>query len=62
MLKALEQFAPEQANSTTHIPHGMVGLSRGKMSSRTGDVVRALDLLQTAEDSAKKLHQIKILQ
>ena len=55
MLKALEQFALEQANSTTHIPHGMVSLSRGKMSSRTGDVIRALDLLRSAEDSAKKL-------
>jgi arginyl-tRNA synthetase len=55
MLKALQQIAPEQANSTTHIPHGTVGLSRGKMSSRTGNVIKALDLLNTAEESASKL-------
>jgi arginyl-tRNA synthetase len=44
MLKALEQFAPEQANRTTHIAHGMVKLPTGKMSSRTGEVVKATDL------------------
>jgi arginyl-tRNA synthetase len=55
MLKALEQFAPEQANRTNHISAGLVKLSTGKMSSRTGDVVRALDLLQTAEAAAKTL-------
>jgi arginyl-tRNA synthetase len=55
MLKALEQFAPEQAGSTTHIPHGTVGLSHGKMSSRTGSVIKALDLLQSTETAAKRL-------
>lgn len=55
MLKALVQFAPEQANNTTHIPHGMVKLSSGKMSSRSGDVVKALDLLKAAEETTKKL-------
>lgn len=58
MLKALEQFAPKQAKSTTHISHGMVKLNTGKMSSRTGQVVRALDLLsgveQVVSDKAKK--------
>jgi len=55
MLKALEQFAPEQANGTTHISNSLVKLSTGKMSSRTGDVIRALDLLEEAEEVAKKL-------
>jgi arginyl-tRNA synthetase len=58
MLKALEQFAPEQAESITHISHGMVKLSTGKMSSRTGQVERAIDLLKSiksaAYDKAKK--------
>jgi len=54
MLKALEQFAPEQANSTTHIAHGMVRLSSGKMSSRTGKVLRALDVLEAVEDAARE--------
>lgn len=51
MLKALEQFAPEQAHATTHIAHGMVRLSTGKMSSRTGQVLRALDVLDTIEQA-----------
>jgi len=55
MLKALEQFSPKEANNTTHIPHGMVVLSQGKMSSRTGDVIAALDLLNSVESSAKKM-------
>jgi arginyl-tRNA synthetase len=55
MLKALEQFAPEQASATTHIPHGLIKLSTGKMSSRTGEVMRALDLLREVEKSAKEI-------
>lgn len=55
MLKALERFAPEQAKATTHISHGMVKLSQGKMSSRSGQVVRALDLLQKIELTAKTM-------
>lgn len=57
MLKALEQFAPEQAHATTHIAHGMVRLSSGKMSSRTGEVLRALDVLQTVEQAAAAASQ-----
>jgi arginyl-tRNA synthetase len=55
MLKALEQFAPEQAQKTTHIAHGLVKLTTGKMASRTGQVVKALDLLNTTEATAKKV-------
>jgi arginyl-tRNA synthetase len=55
MLKALEQFAPEQAERTTHLAHGLIKLSTGKMASRTGQVVKALDLLNTTEETAKKL-------
>jgi arginyl-tRNA synthetase len=55
MLKALEQFAKVQSDRTVHIPHGMVKLNTGKMSSRSGQVVRALDLLKTAEDAARNL-------
>ncbi len=53
MLKALEQFEPDQAKSTTHIAHGMVKLSSGKMSSRKGNVVKALDVLEVVKQSAK---------
>lgn len=57
MLRALEQFAPEQAHATTHIAHGMVRLSTGKMSSRTGKVLRALDVLDTVEQAAAEASQ-----
>lgn len=59
MLKALSLFAPDQAAGTTHIPHGTVGLKSGKMSSRTGDVVRALELLKSAETAARALAEDK---
>ena len=55
MLKALEQFAPEQARATTHLAHGMVRLSSGKMSSRTGKVLRALDVLQAVEQATAEV-------
>jgi arginyl-tRNA synthetase len=55
MLKALAQFAPEQAGATTHIAHGMVRLSSGKMSSRTGKVLRALDVLSTVREAAAEI-------
>ncbi len=36
---------PQLAEKTEHIGHGMVRLSTGKMSSRTGDVISALDFI-----------------
>tara|TARA_B100001971_G_C18267492_1_gene595028 strand:- start:5675 stop:7339 length:1665 start_codon:yes stop_codon:yes gene_type:complete len=38
------------ANKTTHIGHGMLRLSEGKMSSRTGDVISADSLLGEIQD------------
>lgn len=55
MLKALEQFAPDQATATTHIAHGMVRLSSGKMSSRSGQVLRALEVLEAVEAAAAEV-------
>lgn len=55
MLKALEQFAKEQSIRTIHIPHGMIKLTTGKMSSRSGQVVKALDLLEASEKAARNL-------
>lgn len=52
MLKALEQFAPELSTATTHITHGMVKLAGGeKMSSRMGNFLRAVDVLDAAEQA-----------
>lgn len=49
VFKALEQFEPELAAKTTHIGHGMMVFNDGKMSSRTGDVVPAEQLLQVVK-------------
>jgi len=48
--KAMEFVFPELAAKTVHIPHGMLRLPSGKMSSRTGDVITAEALI----DEAKK--------
>ena len=56
VLQALSQFAPELAEHTTHLTHGMVRLSGGKkMSSRQGNILRAGDVLDAAEVAAAKL-------
>lgn len=49
VLKAIEQFAPEPAQKTKHLTHGVVKLSGGvKMSSRKGNIVTALEILEAA--------------
>jgi arginyl-tRNA synthetase len=48
--KAIEQFAPELADSSTHLTHGMVKMAGGiKMSSRKGNILSAHDVLDAAE-------------
>jgi arginyl-tRNA synthetase len=51
VLKAIEQFWPELARATTYIPHSKLKLLGGiKMSSRKGNIVRAIEVLNmTAE-------------
>ncbi len=49
VLKAVEQFAPELTQATTHLTHGLVKLKGGvKMSSRKGNILRAVDVLDVA--------------
>ncbi len=56
VLKALEQFDPGLAASTTHLSHGLVRLTGGKkMSSRKGVVLRATDILDSAAEAAKEV-------
>lgn len=50
LLAALKEIDPALAEKTRHIPHGMVRLKTGKMSSRTGEVVRAEDLLNEVKN------------
>lgn len=49
VLKSVEQFAPELVAGTTHLTHGMVKLAGGvKMSSRLGNILRAVDVITAA--------------
>jgi arginyl-tRNA synthetase len=45
MLAALAEIDARLAGKTTHLPHGFLSLSSGKMSSRTGNVYPAMQLL-----------------
>lgn len=65
MLAALAEIDPDTAKRTKHLAHGFVSLSSGKMSSRTGDVYHAVDLLADVEKAAEKLfpgtaHDIRV--
>jgi arginyl-tRNA synthetase len=54
VLKAVEQFAPELTGATSHLTHGMVKLQGGvKMSSRKGNILRAVDVLDAAYEANK---------
>lgn len=55
VLKSIEQFAPELAERTKHITHGNVKLAGGvKMSSRKGNFLRAVDVLDIAHEANKQ--------
>lgn len=55
VLKAIEQFAPELAQATMHRTHGLVKLQGGvKMSSRKGNILRAIDVLTVAHQANKQ--------
>ena len=57
VLKAIEQFAPELAQTTTHLTHGIVKLAGGvKMSSRKGNFLRAVDVLDYAHKANAELN------
>ncbi len=57
VLKALEQFEPDLARSTIHRTHGLVKLAGGvKMSSRKGNILRAVDVLDVAKQAAESAH------
>lgn len=56
VLKSIEQFAPELAAATSHLTHGIVKLQGGvKMSSRKGNFLRAVDVLDAAATANKEL-------
>lgn len=45
-LAALSEIAPVLAEKTTHVPHGLLSLSTGKMSSREGNVITAAGFIE----------------
>lgn len=52
VIAAIKQFAPEPAERTRHMTHGVVKLQGGvKMSSRKGNVVTALEILDAARQA-----------
>lgn len=55
VLAAIKQFAPEPAERTRHLTHGVVKLQGGiKMSSRKGNVVTALEILDAAREAGQE--------
>ncbi len=45
LLAAMKFIYPDLRNMTKHLPHGMLRLPSGKMSSRTGDIITADTLI-----------------
>jgi arginyl-tRNA synthetase len=52
---AVAEVLPELAGKVELVPNGMLRLSEGKMSSRTGNVVRALDLIDEVTTRVKEI-------
>ena len=57
VLEAMSKALPDLARKTKHLPHGMLRLPTGKMSSRTGDVITGESLINDVEKLA--LEKIK---
>jgi len=53
LLQALKLINPKLAEITKHIGHGMLRKPDGKMSSRTGDVIEAEELINEVKEKTK---------
>ncbi len=53
LLSAMKFVFPELATKTKHVSHGMMRLTEGKMSSRTGNIISGESLLEDLADVAK---------
>lgn len=51
---ALAELAPTLAEKTTHVPHGFLRLTGGKMSSREGNVITAARLIEEVMEKSKE--------
>ncbi len=54
VLEAMNKVLPELAKKTKHLPHGMLRLPTGKMSSRTGDIITAEELIGDVKKKVKE--------
>ena len=55
VLKSVEQFAPDLVEKTTHLTHGLVKLPGNvKMSSRKGNFLKAVDVLDMVNQALKE--------
>lgn len=54
LLAVMSKIFPELAKKTRHVPHGMLRLPTGKMSSRTGDVITADNLIDEVKNKIKE--------
>ncbi|MBP9856071.1 MAG: arginine--tRNA ligase [Candidatus Pacebacteria bacterium] len=54
LLAVMRKILPDLANKTRHVSHGMLRLPSGKMSSRTGNVIAAEDLLNEVKSKIKE--------
>ena len=55
LIYALKQIYPRLGEKAKHIPHGMVRLTSGKMSSRTGKILTAEELLDEVKKRVLKI-------
>ncbi|HSW85213.1 MAG TPA: arginine--tRNA ligase [Candidatus Saccharimonadales bacterium] len=56
VLQSIKEFAPELAEATTHLSHGQIKMTGGgKMSSRSGNILKATDILQAARSASVSL-------
>ncbi|MDP2651278.1 MAG: arginine--tRNA ligase, partial [bacterium] len=60
VLEAMKQIFPDLAAKTKHLSHGMLRLPTGKMSSRTGDVITAEELIEEVKEKVKGDEQVAI--
>ena len=60
LLCAMKQIFPELAEKTLHFSHGMLRLPTGKMSSRSGDVITAENLIEMLKEKVKGDERVAI--
>lgn len=59
VFKAIEVMGYEWADSLVHVPYGLVSLEGEKLSTRSGNIIYAEDILNEAIERAKSSIQIK---